>query len=346
MNNPLTGRREPIFLSVVFSFRNEENVLPELIKRVRAVLLTEKQNNRIKGHELIFVNDASTDASLEILHKAYEELKDIRVINMSRCFGVGRCTMAGFKFAKGDAVIYMDADLQDPPEVIPQMIDAYFADKDVDVVHTVRRRRDGESWVKLKVTKLGYIILNKFSTIHLPMDAGDFKMLSRRVVTHLNRLTEGRPFVRGLVCWVGFKQVFVKYDRLARFAGESKFNVFGPQVLSNFFGSALISFSAAPLKLAVVFGLTAIFFDLLLLGHAFYEKIEGRAIPGWTAIMIAVLFVGAVQLFCVGIFGLYIDSLHEQSRNRPNFVINNVFGFSEEELKGPARGMDQEISSY
>ena len=317
-------------LSVVFSFRNEEAVLPELIKRVRSVLRKEEAKGTIASHELIFVNDASTDHSLPVLLEEAKALPDIRVINMSRPFGVSPCVMAGLKYASGDAVVYMDADLQDPPEVIPQLLAAWQTQDHVDVVHTIRRSRQGEPAAKLFLTKLGYMLINKFSSLQVPFEAGDFKLLSRRAVAHLLQLNENRPFMRGLVCWIGFKQLSVAYDRAPRFAGTTKFKIYSWGVIKNFFGSALIAFSSAPLKIATLLGLLALVVDFGLLIHVILEKVQGKAIPGWTAIMIAILFMNGVQLMTIGIMGLYINSIHEQSKNRPNYIIESMFGFCDE----------------
>ena len=317
-------------LSIIFSFRNEEDVLPELIRRTRAVLKQEQLNKNLSGYELIFVNDASMDNSLNILLGHAKEHGDIRIINMSRRFGVSPCVIAGMHYSSGDAVIYMDADLQDPPEIIPKLLEVWLNDSNIDVIHTVRQSRQGESAIKLFITRIGYFILNKLSSVDLPIEAGDFKLLSRRAVNHLLQLREYNPFMRGLVCWIGFKQGYVHYHREARHAGKTKFHVFSRDVINNFLGSALISFSSVPLKIASHLGLLAILVDFAVMGHAFSEKIQGRAIPGWTALMIVVLFLGGVQLFCAGIMGLYIHSIHEQSKNRPNYIVERTYGFPSE----------------
>jgi len=318
-------------LSIVFSFRNEMEVLPELIRRTREVLKGEIAKGIIARYEMIFVNDASTDDSRDILVRQNQDHNDIRIINMSRCFGPSpsTCVLAGMKYASGDAVIYMDTDLQDPPEMISTMLEAWIKDLTIDVVHTVRKSRIGESKIKICITNIGYTILNKITTVKLPAEAGDFKLLSRRVVNYLIQFEEKRPFLRGLVCWVGFKQVFVSYHREARFAGTTKFNVFGKDVVNNFFESALISFSSAPLKIAGYLGLGAIIIDIFLLAHVFLEKLQGRAIPGWTAIMITVIFFGSVQLLSLTIIGLYINSIFEESKRRPNYIVESTHGFPE-----------------
>src|SRR3990167_9583436 len=258
-------------LSIVFSFYNEQEVLGELIKRMRQVFENLQKENLLSRYELIFVNDASTDNSLPILLDEAKGHEDIRVISMSRQFGVSPCVMAGLAYSSGDAAVYMDADLQDPPELIPRLLEV-MRRKNADVVHTVRESRQGESRLKLFITRIGYLTLNKFSDIHLPIEAGDFKLLSRRVVNHLLQLKEPRAFMRGLVCWVGFKQEFVPYTREPRQKGKTKFHILSPAVIDNFFNSALISFSAAPLRLAAYFGLLAIAFDFVLVLHVLFEK--------------------------------------------------------------------------
>ncbi len=218
-------------VSLVLSFRNEEACLPELIARLRKVLGDERKAGRIRGHELIFVNDASTDASETVLRAHAVGNDDIRIINMSRNFGVSPCVLAGMERSSGDLVIYMDADLQDPPELIPELVRAWKSEPGVGVVHTVRTNRAGESRLKLAITHLGYRILHLSSSIKLPMQAGDFKLVSREVVDHLVAMKEKRPFLRGLVCWIGFKQKTVNYAREAR-AGE-RHQISGDQLQGN-----------------------------------------------------------------------------------------------------------------
>jgi len=246
---------------------------------------------------------------------------------MSRCFGISPCALAGMERAQGDAVIYMDADLQDPPEVIPDLIKAWKNENGVEVVHTVRKSRKGESPIKMAITKIGYWILNRVTPFRLKPETGDFKFLSRRVVNHLTQMKEKRPFLRGLIYWIGFKQIYVSYHRDARHSGKTKFPIFSWRVISNFFESALISFSSIPLQMASVLGLAAIVIDLFLLMHVIHEKIIGKAIPGWSAIMVALIFVGSVQLLCLGILGMYISTIYEESKGRPNYIVANTFGF-------------------
>ena len=322
-----------IKISMVFSFRNEEDVLPELISRVRNVLKLEKDKGIVSSHELIFINDRSTDRSEEILIEQEKGHEDIKIINMSRTFGVSPCVMTGLKYSTGDAVIYMDADLQDPPEVISKILEVWKEGENVDVVHTVRTFRAGEPFIKLQIVKLGYWILRKTASIDLIADAGDFKFLSRRVINHLNQLGEYNPFMRGMVAWVGFNQQKVNYKRESRFAGDTKFPIFSRKVINNFFSSALISFSNVPLQWTSLIGLGGLGISTFVFLLLIFQKISGLTSPDWLLIITAIFFVGSIQLIGIGILGLYVQSIYIATKNRPNYIIESVFGFSEEELE-------------
>ena len=313
-------------VSVILSFRNEEDVLPELIKRLRQTLISEKIKKVIAAYELVFVNDVSTDRSLEILLSELQNHKDIKIINMSRNFGVSPCVLAGMKYATGNILVYMDADLQDPPELIPEMLNAY-KKMGVDVVHTQRTSRDGESKIKLAITKLGYSILKKVSTIDIAPNIGDFKLLSRRAADHLIQLKEHRPFIRGLINWIGFKQTTIKYKREKRFAGETKFPIFSAKVIGNFFNSALISFSDMPLKLISLVGFLVSMGAFAYSIWVMINKFLGHNIPGWSALMVAILFLGGLNLLAMGILGLYINSIFIETKRRLNFIVESTFGF-------------------
>jgi dolichol-phosphate mannosyltransferase len=321
--------RAPVSLSIVFSFRNEADVLIELVRRTRAVMNQAIAKQLIKDYQMIFVNDASSDNSLALLLELAEGFKDIYIINMSRTFGVAPCVMAGLAHAKGDAVVYMDADLQDPPEIIIKMLESYLADGQVDVVHTVRRSRQGETKFKLFITKIGYRILNRYSDVPIPQEAGDFKLLSRRAVEHVLCFKETKPFMRGIIAWVGFKQSFIPYDREARFAGKSKFFVLGRKVISNFLNAAIVNFSSVPLQIASYCGLCAILGDFLFVLYVLFQKLSGHLMPEWTALMVVMLFIGGVQLFCLGMIGLYLNSVHEQTKMRPNYIVSSTYGFED-----------------
>lgn len=312
-------------ISIVLSFKNEEQVLPELISRLRNVLDVEYKNN----YELIFVNDNSTDTSEEILINAAEDRNDIKIITMSRTFGVSECALAGLEYSSGDAVIYMDADLQDPPEVIPELIGSWKSGDNVDVVNTMRQSRDGESRIKLGLTRIAYNILKYVSNIELQVEVGDFKLLSRRAVNYLIRFREKKPFLRGLVSWIGFNQITITYKREARFAGKTKFPVYGYKVIHNFMNSALISFSDLPLQFAFFIGMIISFCAFFALIYIIVQKFLIQVTSGWTAIMAAILFLGGLQLMTIGIMGLYISSIYLETKGRPNYIIKNTFGFDD-----------------
>lgn len=318
--NPFISTLRQTTLSVVFSFRNEEQNLELLIPRLREVC----KGMALKSYEFVFVNDCSTDRSLEILMREQQAAGDIVIVNTSRRFGVSECVMAGFSESKGDYVVYMDADLQDPPELIPEMMEMALRER-AEVVYTTRRKRDGETWIKLQVTKFGYWLLKSFSSIEVPYNSGDFKLLSRRVVMEVLRLKEQKPFMRGLVTWVGFKQSQLFYDRAPRARGETKFPIFSRKVIYNFLDSALISFSDAPLKAALGMGIVITGGAVLLFVWILIQKMIGWALPGWTAVMATILVLGGVQLFILGIIGLYIHTIYLQVKGRPLFIVDRVY---------------------
>lgn len=321
-------KRDAVKISVIFSFFNEEDVLEELVTRVRRVF-SDDLKGRISDHELIFVNDRSTDDSLALLHRLAEGNSDIRIINMSRNFGISPCVFAGFEHASGDAVIYMDADLQDPPEIIPQMVNLWLDDQKIDIIHTRRSSRAGESRIKLLITKIGYKILHKASSIKIQPEVGDFKLLSSRAIKQLVRFRENKPFTRGLVNWIGFNQTTITYHREQRFAGETKFPIFSWGVISNFLDSALISFSDAPLKLSLLLGFLVSFGAFGYLVVIFFMKFMQWSLPGWSAIMATMLLLGGIQLFTLGMLGLYINAIFVEAKNRPNYIIESTFGFDQ-----------------
>ena len=313
------------FISVLLSFFNEEGNIPELVRRLRATLAKDQAGR----YELIFVNDASTDRSLELLKELAQGHRDIKIVDMSRNFGVEGCVMAGLRMAKGDAVIYLDADLQDPPELIPTLIETWQRGDAVEAVYTTRLSRAGEGRVKLWLTGIGYMILKRCSNIEVPQNSGDYRLLSRRVVNVLIKLKESRPYFRGLVTWAGFKQVQVFYHRDARFAGETKRSIFSFKVINYFLDSALISFSDVPLKIALILGFVVSFGAFLWLIGVVVMKLLQLAVPGWAAMMVTMLLLGGVQLLTIGVLGLYINSIYRDCRGRPQYIIKDTFGFDE-----------------
>jgi len=330
INDAFVNKENP-FISIIFSFYNEENVLTELIKRVRTVMKKEKERGVISGYEMIFVNDASTDKSKVILIDESASENDLLIVDMSRNFGVSECVMVGFRISKGDAVVYMDCDLQDPPELIPEMVNKWKEDINVEVVYTTRKKRKGESLAKLALTKFGYRLINSLGDIDLPVDSGDFKLLSRRAVKHILILKEQRPYLRGMVSWIGFKQTQIFYDRDGRLDGRenTKFPVMSKRVIYGYLDRALISFSDAPLKIMLLIGLFVSIVAIGYIGVIITQKILGFHEPGWPALMASILLLGGVQLSVLGIIGLYIGGIFTHVKSRPLSVVDSIIGTDE-----------------
>jgi len=303
-------------ISIIFSFKNEEKNLDELIKRIQTTF------SKIDSYkyELIFVNDCSDDKSEKILLDLQKN-NPITIINMTRTFGVGPCVLAGFREAKGDAIIYMDSDLQDPPEIIPDLINEY--EQGSEIVHTVRTKRHGESFFKMLITKMAYKIINYLSEIPLPTEAGDFKLISSTALKRILLQNEFRPYIRGLSIWVGYKQSFVKYERDPRAEGESKFPLFSKGPITEFI-SGITSYSLKPLYLGVVLGFLSLIFSIILILYALYSKFLGVAAPGSTGIIITISFFSGILLFTIGIIGIYLARIFEQTKGREQYVIKDI----------------------
>tara|TARA_B100001179_G_C18505498_1_gene366180 strand:- start:8 stop:940 length:933 start_codon:yes stop_codon:yes gene_type:complete len=303
-------------LSVVFSFRNEEGNINELVNRINISL--EKLTNW--NYELIFVNDDSTDNSESILLNLQKKYP-IRIINMSRNFGVDPCVLAGFRNAKGDAIVYLHTDLQDPPEIIPDLIKKH--EEGFDVVHTIRTKRKGESKFRMLVTRIAYLLINILSDIKLPIESGDYKLISRKALDKILNQKEFRPYVRGLSVWVGFKQTFYKYERQARGSGKSKMPLLSKGPVTDFI-TGITSYSLKPLYIGIFFGFLSIIISLLLIIYALYLKFNNLAVPGSTSIIIAISFFSGILLFTLGVIGIYLARIFEQTKGRDQYVIKEI----------------------
>lgn len=305
-------------LSVVFSFYNEESVLNELANRVIRSI-----NSIGCDYELIFVNDDSSDRSLEILRNMAEQNERIKIVTMSRRFGVHPCVLAGLRYSSGDAVIYMDADLQDPPEQIPFMVERYR--QGADVVNMTRSDRRGENATKMWLTRIAYRVINRLSDIPIPENTGDFKLLSRRVTDHLLTFREVDPFMRGLVYWVGFRQDTIHYVRESRFAGDTHFSMFGSGPAKEFL-RGLTSFSVLPLYMSLFIGLLATLIAFGNIVAILIMKLMGKTLPGWAAIMTSTLFLGGTMHICIGIIGIYVGKMYTESKQRPLYIVKDIIG--------------------
>ena len=303
-------------LSVVFSFRNEEGNIEPLVKRIASTM--EKIENW--KYELIFVNDDSTDKSEKILLDLQKNYP-IKLINMSRNFGIDPCVLAGFRNSSGDAIIYLHTDQQDPPEIIPDLIKKH--EEGNEIVHTVRTKRKGEGKFRMFLTKIAYKIIDTVSDINLPVQAGDYKLISKKALNEILKQKEFRPYVRGLSVWVGFKQDFVYYEREARGKGESKMPLLSAGPITDFI-NGVTSYSLKPLYVGIIFGLISMIISFLLIIYALYLKFNNLAIPGSTSIVISISFFSGIILFTLGILGIYLARIFEQTKGREQYVIKEI----------------------
>jgi glycosyltransferase involved in cell wall biosynthesis len=240
---------------------------------------------------------------------------------MSRTFGVGPCVLAGFKHTKGDCIVYMDSDLQDPPEILEKLIQEY--EKGAEIVHTVRTKRLGESKFKLFVTKIAYKIINFLSDINLPTEAGDFKLISKKALNKILDQKEFRPYIRGLSVWVGFKQAHVEYIRDARNEGNTKFPLLSAGPVTQFI-SGVTAYSIKPLYFGIILGMVSIIFSIILIFYALYMKYADIAVPGTAGIIITVSFFSGIILLTLGITGIYIARIFEEVRGRDSYIIKDI----------------------
>jgi polyisoprenyl-phosphate glycosyltransferase len=304
-------------LSLVIPIYNEAEVLPELERRLDALM-----EKLPASSEVIFVNDGSKDASLDHLRGMAAREARYRVLSFARNFGHQRAITAGMDRSRGRAVIVMDADLQDPPEVILEMLEKW---RDgYDVVYGRRRTRAGESWFKLVTAKIFYRLFASLIPIEVPLDAGDFRLMSRPVVNTLRSLRETHRFVRGLVAWVGFKQTEIEYDRAARVAGETKYPL---RKMLSFAIDGIASFSIQPLRLATVFGVLTGTTSILYATAAIISYLAGRTVPGWTTTVVLLSLLSAAQFFMIGILGEYVGRIYEQVKKRPLYVVAEKINF-------------------
>jgi dolichol-phosphate mannosyltransferase len=308
-------------VSVVLSFRNEESVIPELIERLQRAL-----RGAGLAYELVFVNDASSDGSLALLEQQHRKDPAVKVVNMSRRFGVAPCVLAGMRFASGDAVVYMDADLQDPPELIPELVTRWR--EGAEVVYTVRTARHGEHGGKMWLTRMAYRAVGRLAELELPEEAGDFKLLSRRAVDHLLAFGEQDLYVRGLVSWLGFRQVAVPYERQARAGGETHFPLLrlGPVAA---FATAVTSFSHLPLIFFLLLGLAGgALSGLALLGLGAAHLLGVLTSAASVLIAFGILLWSTLAAG-IGVLGLYLARIHREVLARPRYIVESTLGLSE-----------------
>ena len=312
-------------LSVVVPCFNEEEVIEETWRRLSAQLERFSALHSLR-YEVIFVDDGSRDRTLELLQQIHTKhatqfpsgLGFIRVISLARNFGHQVALSAGLTYAKGAATVAIDADLQDPPEVIGEMIARWQAG--VDVAYGMRRTREGETAFKLLTARIFYVFVRKLTRIDIPLDTGDFRLMSRRALDAFNSMHERHRFIRGMIPWLGYRQEAVLYDRAKRFAGTTKYPFSKMLKLAL---DGITSFSNAPLQTAYLVGFgVAAMCVLFAIYVALRQIFFGFPVIGWASLMAAIMFLGAVQLICVGILGEYVGRIYDEVKRRPLFLID------------------------
>ena len=308
-------------LSLVLPIYNEEDVIPELHLRLQEFLA------RLGlAAEVLFVNDGSRDRSMELLRGIAAQEPRYRVLSFARNFGHQTAITAGVDYARGQAVVVMDADLQDPPEIVLEMVAKWR--QGFDVVYGRRRKRVGETWFKLATASLFYRVFAAMIPIEVPLDTGDFHLMGRRVVVALRALRETHRFVRGMVAWVGFKQTEVLYDRPGRFAGETKYPL---RKMVRFALDGITSFSILPLRFATYLGMLMSIASVGVIAWALLAKfVFHHVVQGWTGLIIAVAMFASVQLLMIGILGEYVGRIYEEVKRRPLYIVGDTVNLPRE----------------
>lgn len=309
-------------ISIVIPMYFEEKVVDECYGRLTLAI-----SKSVHKYELIFVNDGSTDRTLELLEEIAIKDSQVKIISFSRNFGHQIAVTAGLEKSKGDAVVIIDADLQDPPELIPEMIALW--EKGYDVVYGARKKRHGESFFKLITAKAFYRLLDKMSSVKIPMDTGDFRLIDRKVVEALKKMPEHNRFLRGMSSWIGFKQIPFEYERKERFAGETKYPL---KKMVKLGMDGIISFSSKPLKLIEYLGLGITLISFALLIYSLIV-IYGGVLLGSAPILIILIFIGGIQLLSIGIVGEYIARIYDESKDRPLYVIDREINLEDNIVK-------------
>lgn len=315
-----TSSSHPV-ISIVAPAYNEEAILPELYRRTRQAL-----DALDLSWELVLVNDGSTDRSFEIMQELHAQDARVCIVNFSRNFGHQIAITAGADYARGDAVVIIDADLQDPPSLIADMVEQWR--HGYEVVYAVRKQRQGETWFKLFTARLFYRLINRITGFQIPLDTGDFRLMDRKVVDTLRRMREYHRFMRGLSVWVGFRQTGVEYVRQERYAGETKYPL---SKMLRFALDGITSFSHLPLQLATYLGFIIAGISVLGIIVAIILRVSGsQAFYGQASTLVAVLFLGGIQLISLGIIGEYLGRIYNEVKRRPLYVVRDVIGFEDE----------------
>ena len=315
-----------VTISIIAPVHNEEPVLHQLYQTVRQVMTESGES-----WELVLVNDGSRDRSAEIIAELHRQDPRVKGISLARNFGFQIAVTAGLDHVRGKAVVLIDADLQDPPEVILAMIAKWR--EGYDVVYGVRASREGETWFKRFTAKAFYRIIHRITSVDIPLDTGDFRLMDHRVVAAIRQMPERNRFLRGMVSWVGFKQTGVYYERQPRFAGETKFSV---RKMTRFALDAITSFSYFPLQLATYLGFSIAALSAVMIILVVLLRLLSPSEPllGQATTLVAVLFLGGVQLISLGIIGEYLGRIYDEVKGRPLYLIGESWGFAEDRERG------------
>jgi len=310
-------------LSVIVPCYNEEAVITESYSRLRKVLdgITTIQT------EIIFINDGSQDRTAEMLSAIAANDKQVKVLHFSRNFGHQPAVTAGIHYCTSDLAVIIDVDLQDPPELIPELIETQKREK-ANVVYCVREKRQGESFFKKLSAHMFYRSMNYLSEVDFPLDTGDFRLIDRQVMDEFKKFREKGKYIRGIISWIGFKQVPFTYQRQARFAGETKYPL---SKMIQFASTAMLYFSKKPLKLATGLGFITVLIGIIYAIYTLVGKIIGftHALSGWSSLIILIIFFGGVQLLTVGVLGQYIGILFDEIKDRPEYIVDKKDNFPE-----------------
>jgi len=309
-----------MLLSIVVPVYKEEKNIPEFLRQIRPILAGLKED-----HEIIFAMDPSPDRTEAVILEARAADQRIKLLKFSRRFGQPMAILAGLHYSRGDAVIVIDVDLQDPPELVAAMVAKWH--EGYEVVLPQRRQRTGEPWIKKFVSLVGYRVINKIADVSIPPNTGDFRLMSRRVVNEVLRLRESHGFLRGMVAVVGFKQCLIPFDRPPRFTGETNYNRFFGSLRIGFNG--IFCFSTYALQLSTLLGFVIAGFSFLLMGiYLFYKLMGWTILWGNPTLVILISFLGGIQLISVGILGEYIGRIYEEVRGRPRFIVDRAEGLN------------------
>jgi polyisoprenyl-phosphate glycosyltransferase len=308
-----------MLISIIIPCFNEQESIPEIYSQLTSVMQQTGEE-----HEIIFIDDGSTDNSIKILNEIIRTDKRVVALEFSRNFGHQAAICAGLDHADGDAVIMMDADLQHPPHIVPALIERW--KEGFDIVYTIRKDSFETTFLKKYTAKFFYKLINTLAKINIPENSADFRLLDKKVVHKLKNFKEKTIFLRGLLSWVGYQKYPIHYNAAPRYAGRSKYTLWK---MIKFAFDGIVSFSVFPLHIATICGFMVASFSFIYAVYAIYVKLfTNETMPGWTSVLVAVLFLGGVQLLSLGIIGEYLGRVYEESKGRPTYIIKNFIGQS------------------